>query len=135
MKKLFSLAILLSISSLTISCEETKEKVSDVMKQELFELHDKLMPRTMQVADMKAKLDSMSTDADSANIAQIKSLLDKSSQGMMDWMHNFDLASLDSMSMEEKLVYLKEQIAILKKVDEETDSSFNEYEKFTNSHQ
>ena len=89
----------------------------------------------MQVADMKAKLDSMSTDADSANIAQIKSLLDKSSQGMMDWMHNFDLASLDSMSMEEKLVYLKEQIAILKKVDEETDSSFNEYEKFTNSHQ
>ncbi len=135
MKKLLSLAILLSISSLTISCDETKEKVSDVMKQELFELHDKLMPRTMQVADMKAKLDSMSTDADSANIAQIKSLLDKSSQGMMDWMHNFDLASLDSMSMEEKLVYLKEQIAILKKVDEETDSSFSEYEKFTNSHQ
>jgi DNA uptake protein ComE-like DNA-binding protein len=135
MKKLLSLAILLSISSLTISCDETKEKVSDVMKQELFELHDKIMPRTMQVADMKAKLDSMSTDADSANIAQIKSLLDKSSQGMMDWMHNFDLASLDSMSMEEKLVYLKEQIAILKKVDEETDSSFNEYEKFTNSHQ
>ncbi|MFM1913705.1 MAG: hypothetical protein RIR51_1548 [Bacteroidota bacterium] len=135
MKKLLSLAILLSISSLTISCDETKEKVSDVMKQELFELHDKIMPRTMQVADMKAKLDSMSTDADSANIAQIKSLLDKSSQGMMDWMHNFDLASLDSMSMEEKLVYLKEQIAILKKVNEETDSSFNEYEKFTNSHQ
>lgn len=130
MKKIIGLFSLIIIVIMNSSCQETKDKISEAMKQELFDLHDTIMPKSMKIEGMKAKLDSMSTDADSANIANIKALLDRSNSGMMEWMHQFDLQSLDSMELEEKIIYLKDQISLLKEVNQLTDSSFQLYEDF-----
>lgn len=131
MKKILVSIIAIGWLGFVFSCEKTEEKVSEVMKKELFDLHDKLMPETMKVEDMKAKLDSMKTGADSANIEAIKNQLDQANAGMMDWMHNFDISKLDSMANDQKIEYLKKQIDILKKVNEDTEASFKAYEDFT----
>ena len=93
-------------------------------------LHDKLMPQTEQIVQLKGTLDSLSYGKDSTHVKRLIQSLDKADQSMMDWMHQFSVDSLEKLDVKAKMIYLGKQLGQLKHVEAITDSSLSAAKKY-----
>lgn len=124
MKKL----IFLTISSFSLliwaSCggDNHAFQEEDTLRNEVFAIHDEVMPKMSEIVQLKGGLIEMPTD--STNEAEVKaahSHLEKAEDAMMQWMNNFTAPEKlrDTKSHEEIMAYLQnEKVAIIKVKDD-----------------
>ena len=113
------------LSLLVFGCSQAEEKLSQELQDNVLGLHDDLMGKTEQIVSLKSKLDSMSTEADSVQVKQLISALERADNSMMNWMHQFSIDSLDKMEVNTKLIYLKKQYEQLTDLQKLTDSTLH----------
>lgn len=122
MKKMISA---LSFFIILSSCENAQEKAFETLNEEVMSLHDNIMPKTEDLVTLKSKLDSLSKGPDSIHVKRIQIALAKADESMMDWMHQYSLDSLEKMSIEDKISYLRNQIGQLQSIEKLTDSTIS----------
>lgn len=113
------------LSLLVFGCSQAEEKLTQEFKSTVLGLHDDLMSKTEQIISLKSKLDSLSTSADSVQVKQLISALERADNSMMNWMHQFSIDSLDKMEVNTKLIYLKKQYKQLTDLQKLTDSTLH----------
>lgn len=113
------------LSLLVFGCSQAEEKLTQEFKSTVLRLHDDLMSKTEQIISLKSKLDSLSTSADSVQVKQLISALERADNSMMNWMHQFSIDSLDKMEVNTKLIYLKKQYKQLTDLQKLTDSTLH----------
>ncbi|MFM6947562.1 MAG: hypothetical protein ACKOWQ_00980 [Aquirufa sp.] len=128
--KVFLSIILVVIISTTFSCQQAEEKTKEVLNEQVMNLHDKLMPQTEEIIQLKSQLDSISTGKDSTHVKNLIRSLTKAENEMMDWMHHFSLDSLEQMDVKNQVKYLQLQFNQLKSVENITDSTLNAAKKY-----
>ena len=111
-------------------CEQAEEKLSQELNEQVMSLHDKLMPQTEQIVQLKGTLDSFSHGKDSTHVNRLIQSLDQADQSMMDWMHQFSVDSLEKLDVKAKVIYLGKQLNQLKQVESITDSSLSAAKKY-----
>jgi hypothetical protein len=114
----------------TCSCEVAEEKAKNALNEQVMVLHDKLMPQTEEIIQLKNQLDSLSTGKDSTHVKNLITSLSKAESEMMDWMHHFSIDSLDKMEIKKQVLYLQSQYNQLKNVQNITDSTLNAAKKY-----
>lgn len=114
----------------TQGCSPAEEKLSQELNEQVMSLHDKLMPQTEQIVQLKGTLDSLSHGKDSTHVKRLIQSLDKADQSMMDWMHQFSVDSLEKLDVKAKVIYLGKQLGQLKHVEAITDSSLSAAKKY-----
>lgn len=115
---------------LVCACSPAEEKLSQELNEQVMSLHDKLMPQTEQIVQLKGTLDSLSHGKDSTHVKRLIQSLDKADQSMMDWMHQFSVDSLEKLDVKAKMLYLSKQLGQLKHVEAITDSSLSAAKKY-----
>jgi chromosome segregation ATPase len=119
-----------------VSCENKTEKEIEEIDKVLREGHDKVMPQSMKIGNIKKELlSSVETASDSLKnqANDLAQKLQKSEDEMYTWMEDYGKALNEVQDKEEKLkIYksLKEQIEKIKK---ETEESIDAAKKFTES--
>ncbi|MHA8065879.1 hypothetical protein V7S76_04255 [Aquirufa sp. ROCK2-A2] len=125
------LFILLSIILVgSNACQEAEQKAKEALNEQVMSLHDKLMPQTEEIIQLKSQLDSLSTGKDSTHVKNLITSLSKAENEMMNWMHHFSIDSLDKMEVKNQVLYLKSQFNQLKNVENITDSTLNAAKKY-----
>lgn len=112
------------------ACQETEQKTKEVLNEQVMQLHDKLMPQTEEIIQLKSSLDSLSTGKDSTHVKNLIFSLTKAENEMMNWMHHFSLDSLEHLDVTNQVNYLQSQYKQLKSVETITDSTLNAAKKY-----
>jgi hypothetical protein len=112
------------------ACKEAEQKTKEILNEQVMNLHDKLMPQTEEIIQLKSQLDSISTGRDSTHVKNLILSLTKAENEMMDWMHHFSIDSLDQMEVKSQVKYLQLQYKQLKFVENITDSTLNAAKKY-----
>lgn len=113
------------------SCEQADEKLSKQLNDQVMSLHDKLMPQTEQIQQLKTTLDRLTQGKDSVHVKKIIAALDKADESMMDWMHHFSVDSLSKMEVKNQIIYLSQQLDALRGLENTTDSSIYAAKKYS----
>ncbi len=129
MKTKFALLYLVLFFGLH-ACQEAEQKIKEVLNEQVMNLHDKLMPQTEEIIQLKSQLDSLSTGKDSTHVHNLIQSLTIAENEMMNWMHHFSLDSLDKMDVKNQVKYLQSQYLQLKSVEKITDSTLYAAKKY-----
>lgn len=113
------------------ACEADKKESNEILKKEVIEIHDEVMPKMDELKKLKKeilqKAGSLGSDSTSNSI-EIEKLnaialdLDSAFEGMFVWMRQFK-SSYDEMTPEEVEVYLLEQKTKVQEVNDRIKSS------------
>ena len=128
------LIALLGILLIT-SCTNKQKAAQDKLYQQVMDVHDELMPKMDDLMKLqkqiRAKIDSVKSSADSTNVDEISRLeairhdLENSQDAMMDWMHQFE-PNFEDKVQEDAMKYLKDQKDKIQKAGEMTNSAIKE---------
>lgn len=125
----YLLLVLIMAASLIYGCKT--EPDYKIVRQQVMDLHDKVMGDAEQAVNNKMLLDSLSKfklkeikamqpDLDTASAQkQISSLIGKlvqADEGMMDWMHNFQ-PDIEGKSNKEAIKYFKSEMVKIENLD------------------
>lgn len=128
MKKILILSFFALSQCIQMGCggDTTAIKQEDSLRNEVFAIHDEVMPKMSDIVQLKGGLIEITTD--STNEAEIKaaqSQLEKAEDAMMVWMNNFTAPEKmrDSKSHEEIMAYLESQKMEITKVKDAMNSS------------
>ncbi|MCC6725593.1 MAG: hypothetical protein IT258_13885 [Saprospiraceae bacterium] len=101
-----------SISFLACGGSNEHTEKEDALKDEVFAIHDEVMPKMSDIVALKGKLLDMAADSTKALEAKAAiSQLEKAEEGMMDWMNNFQQPDKlrETKQHEEIMAYLESE--------------------------
>lgn len=137
-KLLFSAFCTLVLATL-FSCGGTDPNLQaqDALRDEVFAIHDEVMPKMADLNRLKARMVEAKTDTlklDSLAETQVDAVisqLEQAEEGMMGWMNNFKGPEKlrDTQLPEEILKYLEEEKAKISKVREDMLNSISAAEQ------
>ncbi len=120
---------------LFVGCNGSSEAIEqeDALKDEVFAIHDEVMPRMSDIVRLKGSLKEMPTD--SINEMEAKTAhtqLEKAEDAMMDWMNKFTPPGKlrETKSHEEIMDYLQNEKLEITKVRDAMNSSIEAAEQF-----
>ncbi|WP_228779813.1 hypothetical protein [Aquiflexum lacus] len=125
MHKSLGFLILVSLSIQLIGCNSGKENPNEILKREVIEIHDEVMPLMGDLKSLKTKVLEKSASLsheDSSHEDQIQELeqmaaeLDSAFDGMFVWMRQFK-SDYEGMSSDEVKIYLLDQKLKVEKVN------------------
>jgi hypothetical protein len=108
----------------------------DALRNEVFAIHDEVMPKMSDIVRLKGNLVEFKTDA--ANEAEVKGALiqlEKAEDAMMSWMNNFKAPEKmrDLKSHDEIMGYLQSQKEEIAKVRDSMNGSISTAERILSS--
>lgn len=138
--KFYHLSVL-AVLFLASSCAQNEGNANEDLQKEVVSVHDEIMPLMGGFVRNSIKIDSIlnnmdrvledNVNADTAQIKvdllKLKENLDNATEGMNDWMHNFDMDN-EGLSKEEVKTYLDDELTKIEKVKQQ----FKEAEKESN---
>lgn len=118
---LAGILILVSCNNASTSNGETEEVKDEVtaLKKEVMKVHDRSMAEMSTLTSLTRTLAKTGLGQDSTGKATLYALK-KSHNDMMDWMHNFKNPDEQDWTQEQKIEYLKSELQLISKVDEDT---------------
>lgn len=125
----YFLTILFSLSLVACGNDADIQK-EDELRNEVFAIHDEVMPKMSDIVNLKGQLMEMSLD--STNEAEVKaaiSQLEKAEDGMMQWMNNFiqpEKMREDKKTHQEILQYLQDEKQAITKVRDDMHNSIDD---------
>ena len=138
----FLLALLISVACQNNlnQKEESSQKpahdslsAQEIVYNEVMEIHDEVMPAMSDIMSLNRQLkivgDSSARDTETIN--NLSARLENASEGMMNWMRNFN-PKLETATSEETLNYLEEEKQKIKAVKVEMDQAIEAAEEFLN---
>jgi uncharacterized Zn finger protein (UPF0148 family) len=95
-----------------ISQQSTELEASEVLYNEVMEIHDDVMPKMSRIAqlqeELKEKLKANSeSESNLENAKMLLSKLNEAEQAMWDWMHEFSDSYGQKLTEQEKMEYLE----------------------------
>lgn len=126
MKKLTLLGVLLGLSFACQNAEPAKEvdttseavAASEIIKKEVMDIHDKVMPGMTTMSKLQGKLQESSVGSQDSMIYMTAAQdLKFAKQAMMEWMRSFSGTYNDKMTEEEKVTFLKAEKAKMLRID------------------
>ncbi|MGK0407451.1 MAG: hypothetical protein ACJAZH_001270 [Roseivirga sp.] len=126
MKKLTLLGVLLGLSFACQNAEPAKEAdttseavaASEIIKKEVMDIHDKVMPEMTTMSKLQGKLQESSVGSQDSMIYMTAAQdLKFAKQAMMEWMRSFSGTYNDNMTEEEKVTFLKAEKAKMLRID------------------
>lgn len=136
MKRVTSLLILVTMY-FSIACQPTLEETNSQLREEVIAVHDEVMPMMgklksfeKQAQEKIAKLEQ-EENVDEARVEELKALafdLNKAYDGMFVWMRQYEVEDGDK-SPEEVESYLKEQLVLVSKVNEDITAALEKAER------
>lgn len=139
MKKLLFSVFFILIFTAPFSCSSPDPNIQaqDALRDEVFAIHDEVMPKMADLNRLKARLLEVKTGTlklDSLAETQVDAVifqLEKADEGMMGWMNNFKSPEKlrDTQLPEEILRYLAEEKAKISKVREDMLNSISAAEQ------
>lgn len=115
-----------------------EERAEQALYDELMAVHDEAMPKMDDMMQLKGNLQQqldMLREAEEAESAKIKELedaindLENASEGMMQWMRDFEPLSTGDKTHEEVMEYYKEKKESIEEVSQKINSSIEEAKK------
>ncbi|MBK9015667.1 MAG: hypothetical protein IPM82_17260 [Saprospiraceae bacterium] len=123
----FALLLLTSCGGSTPSFEQ-----EDALRNEVFAIHDEVMPKMSEIVRLKGGLKEMPTDStNEATVKAAQSQLEKAEDAMMSWMNNFTAPEKlrDSKNHEEIMAYLQNEKLEIAKVRDAMNNSIESAER------
>ncbi|MBK6263613.1 hypothetical protein JKA74_01095 [Marivirga sp. S37H4] len=136
MVKLYQLMFLCLISTAFISCTDSEKEVNS-LKEEVIRIHDEVMPKMDEIMQLKKALKERESVLDSSQTEEMTAIhnhilhLDEADEEMMNWMRNYN-ASMENMTDEEKIEYLKNEKVAIQMVKQLMMSSITEAKTYLN---
>ena len=88
--KSLTIFIALSLFFLANSCSNAAFEKEEALRDEVFAIHDAVMPRMSEIVKLKGQLKELQADSIKALEANaMTNQLEKAEDGMMDWMNQF----------------------------------------------
>ncbi len=120
------------ISCLTVlflvACGDNNQNVEkeNALRDEVFAIHDGVMPRMTEIVTLKGKLDSLSASGN--NVEELKryqTFLERAEDGMMEWMTHFQEPEKlrETKKHEEIMTYLESEKQRITKVRDDMNNS------------
>jgi hypothetical protein len=125
---------------LFLSCQQQKEDEIQILKDEVIEIHDEVMPLmsdlTISRKRILSKIEELSenTEEGDSTLLKLKVLernLEDAFQGMFIWMRQFN-TQFENMKDEEIKAYLNEQKEMVTKVNVTIKNTLEEANKYLN---
>ena len=124
MKKLKIAFLVLLLAGLFNSCQNVENQEQEILKKEIFVIHDDVMPKTSDINRLQRKIRSASKSktplapADQQKVNEVLAQLEKAHDGMMVWMNNFKSPAKlrSSRSHEEIMQYLQDEKTAIERV-------------------
>lgn len=128
MKKINWVLLTIFAALLFVSCGNSNENIGkeDLLRDEVFAIHDAVMPRMTEIVELKGKLLELSADSTKALEAKAGiSQLEKAEEGMMDWMAKFQQPNKlrETKKHEEIMAYLEGEKQRITKVRDDMNNS------------
>ena len=126
MKKLTLLGVLLGLSFACQNAEPAKDSdttteavaASEIIKKEVMDIHDKVMPEMTTMSKLQGKLQESSVGSQDSMIYMTAAQdLKFAKQAMMEWMRSFSGTYNDNMTEDEKVNFLKVEKAKMLRID------------------
>ena len=133
MKSMKSLVVIISFL-LVVSCDNKIEKEIESLNKVLMKGHDEVMPKSMNIAEVKKELiASVENAPDSIKNAalELSTQLQKAEDDMYTWMDNYGKAMNDVKDKNEKLELYKGLQTEIEKIKALTDESIEKAKTFT----
>lgn len=119
-------------SSQTVASDSLSAQ--EILYDEVMEIHDEVMPAMSDIMSLNRQLkivgDSSARNSEAIN--QLSARLENASEGMMNWMRNFN-PKLETATSEETLNYLEEEKQKIKLVKVEMEQAIEAAEEYLNS--
>lgn len=139
MKKIITGVAILAIAACGNSSSKKEDKNQGERKklmEDVMALHDEYMPQMDSLKNLNnrlaAQLDSAVTDsAMTIEFENARTQLEEASEGMMNWMRNFEKPA-DSVKKEEAINYLNDQKEVMKNVGIEMEQSMHRADSLLN---
>ncbi|MCU0348517.1 MAG: hypothetical protein MUC59_16380 [Saprospiraceae bacterium] len=135
MKRLIKISSFACLFLMTIAlgCSNANAEKENALRDEVFVIHDEVMPRMSEIVTMKGKLKDFQMDSTlsiEANALTVR--LEKAEEGMMDWMNKFTQVEKlrESKNHEEIMAYLEAEKQRISKVSDDMNSSIEAAERF-----
>ncbi len=134
MKKIAFLTMTMVSLLLVCSCETKNPdfEQEDSLRNEVFAIHDEVMPKMSDIVRLKGGLIEMPTDSISGPMVKATNAqLEKSEDAMMNWMNNFKSPEKlrESKNHEEIMAYLENEKLEIAKVRDEMKNSIEAAER------
>ncbi|MBK8563881.1 MAG: hypothetical protein IPN76_11200 [Saprospiraceae bacterium] len=134
MKSFNLLFISIFTAVLLAACGANDQNIEteDALRDEVFVIHDAVMPRMSEIVAFKGKLEALTTD--SLKEQEIKAaimVLEKAEDGMMEWMAQFQQPNKlrGSKTHEEIMTYLEQEKQRITKVRDDMNNSIEAAEQ------
>ncbi|MBC3789750.1 viral A-type inclusion protein [Spirosoma utsteinense] len=143
-KFVFSIAALLSVSTVFWACQSDEEAVKKA-ENDVFALHDEVMPKTDDVMKLRKQLNKRIASLDSVQASAAGTIrsdeekeqarllvrnLSNADSLMMNWMSRYNGDTLAKLSTEDALRYLSEQKDKITDVKTKLNSSIDQARQF-----
>jgi hypothetical protein len=128
MKIVFKFFISCFIALFLVACGDNIQNVEkeNALRDEVFAIHDGVMPRMTEIVTLKGKLDSLSASGN--NVEELKryqTFLENAEDGMMEWMTHFQEPEKlrETKKHEEIMTYLESEKQRITKVRDDMNNS------------
>ena len=140
-----NLLLISSLSVLFVACAGEDRTLIDKMEQELFVVHDEIMPKMDKLMELQETVSQEIAEADSllklkpnAELGKrkleglaVSEKLRDADKGMMDWMHEYKGDTLKTLKVEAALGYLNAEKIKINAVRDKMLEALTQAEKFT----
>ncbi|MBI1227860.1 MAG: hypothetical protein GC192_21690 [Bacteroidetes bacterium] len=138
MKKIVFIKITIFSLLLFVGCggENPEFMQEDSLRNEVFAIHDEVMPKMSDIVRLKGGLIELPTDSITEPLVKAShTQLEKSEDAMMNWMNNFKSPEKlrENKSHEEIMAYLQNEKVEIAKVRDEMNSSIEAAERIISS--
>lgn len=139
LKRMKYIVFSLITSAILVSCSDPNQEIIDALKAEAIAVHDEVMPRMGEIADLRSalkkdwKLAKADTGAASDTIAQIIAshitMLDSADEAMMSWMADYNPTYAKDHSSDSAISYYARQGDEIKDVQVLMEKAIEDAEK------
>lgn len=150
MNRTFLFAASLGVAAVTMTaCQNSDNQATDnnsnpeAISAKAIEVHDEIMPQISKFDKTSVKIDSLlnglailksenetiDTAAIRTELTTLKSDIESATDGMMDWMRNYQLDSTDVSYQESELARIKQMRAEFDTVNQQIESKMTAYTK------
>lgn len=138
MKKIAFCSVLFLMFFTIASCGGSNQEIEkeDALRNEVFAIHDAVMPRMSEIVKLKGKLRELPMDTTNEAVMRAAiSQLEKAEEGMMDWMNKFKQPETlrETKSHEEIMQYLDGEKTTISQVRDDMNNSIQVAERLLGS--
>lgn len=138
MKKIALSSVLVFVLFIIASCGGSRPEIEqeDALRNEVFAIHDAVMPRMSEIVKLKGKLRELPMDTTNEAVMRAAiSQLEKAEEGMMDWMNKFTQPEKlrETKSHEEIMQYLSAEKNTISQVRDDMNNSIQVAERLLGS--